>query len=55
MIDMKRISSSIPDRTLLLLEAWAAREGCSLSAIIAYLLKRECESAEASGLIELQE
>ncbi|NEO83009.1 MAG: hypothetical protein F6J87_01935 [Spirulina sp. SIO3F2] len=47
----KRLMTSLPDRTYDLLQSWAEFEGMSLSALVAYLLKRNVDEAEKEGKI----
>lgn len=52
---MKRIASSVPDRTYKMLSAWADRDGQSMSSLIAYLLKKLCEEEEREGRLPTED
>jgi hypothetical protein len=49
----QKVMATVPDRTHELLKAWADYEGMSMSSLIAYLLKAQCDQAENEGKIRI--
>jgi predicted HicB family RNase H-like nuclease len=51
----KKLIANIPDRTHALLKVWADKDGLSLSALSAHLLKIATDEAEREGRIALED
>lgn len=49
----KRLITNLPDRTHELLKAWAEKDGMSLSALAAHLLKVAADIEEREGRLSL--
>lgn len=49
----KRLITNIPDRTHELLKNWAAKDGMSMSALAAHLLKNAADDEERAGRLSL--
>lgn len=50
-----RVMASFPPKTYRLLEAWAARDGMSLSALVAYICKRVTDEEEERGRLKIDD